>query len=101
MEIWLGYFHHYIALLLSLLFLVSETLYLEQISGKTPAVSVLEMFLERLIIFYFREITHEYLWVGHERIHGMLLRSLGSFLRCDDTLFPSGSVRTFNLLFEP
>ena len=31
------------------------------------------------------------LWVRHELIHGMLLRSLGSFLRCDDTLVDSGS----------
>ena len=31
------------------------------------------------------------LWVRHELSHGMLLRSLGSFLRCDDTLVDSGS----------
>ena len=31
------------------------------------------------------------LWVRHELIQGMLLRSLGSFLRCDDTLVDSGS----------
>ena len=30
------------------------------------------------------------LWVRHELIHGML-RRLGSFLRCDDTLVDSGS----------
>ena len=31
------------------------------------------------------------LWVRHELIHGMLLRSLGSFLRGDDTLVHFGS----------
>ena len=30
------------------------------------------------------------LWVRHELIHGML-RRLGSFLRCDDTLVDSDS----------
>ena len=31
------------------------------------------------------------LWVRQGLIHGMLLRSIGSFLRCDDTLVHSGS----------
>ena len=31
------------------------------------------------------------LWVQQGLIHGLLLRSLGSFLRCDDTLVDSGS----------
>ena len=31
------------------------------------------------------------LWVRQGLSHGMLLRSLGSFLRCDDTLVDSGS----------
>ena len=50
-------FHHYISLLLSGMFLVSETLYLEQISEKTPAVSVPEMFFEILLIFCYRNYT--------------------------------------------
>ena len=45
------------------------------------------------------------LWVRHELSHGMLLRSLGSFLRCDDTLVHFGSgkpnVGKLKLLFEP
>ena len=44
------------------------------------------------------------LWVQHELIHGML-RRLGSFLRCDDTLVDSGSGKwkseKLNLLSEP
>ena len=33
------------------------------------------------------------LWVRQGVIHDMLLRSLGSFLCCDDTLVDSGSVK--------
>ena len=44
-------------------------------------------------------------WVRQGLSHGALLRSLGSFLRCDDTLVHSGSVksnvRKLNLLFKP
>ena len=31
------------------------------------------------------------LWVRQGLIHGMLLRGIGSFLRCNDTLVHSGS----------
>ena len=45
------------------------------------------------------------LWVRQGLSKGVLLRSLGSFLRCDDTLVHSGSVksnvRKLNLLLEP
>ena len=44
-------------------------------------------------------------WVRQGLSQGVLLRSLGSFLRCDDTLVHSGSVksnvRKLNLLLEP
>ena len=44
-------------------------------------------------------------WVRQGLSQGVLLRSLGSFLRCDDTLAHSGSVksnvRKLNLLFKP
>ena len=42
------------------------------------------------------------LWVRQGLSHGMLLLSLGSFLRCDDTLVHSGKyVRKLNLSSEP
>ena len=44
-------------------------------------------------------------WLRQGLSHGMLLLSLGSFLRCDDTLVHSGSVksnvRKLNFSFEP
>ena len=44
-------------------------------------------------------------WARQGLIHGMLLRSLGSFIRCDDTLVHFGSGKPnegkLKLLFEP
>ena len=40
---------------------------------------------------FIMKITCECMWVRQGLIHGMLMRSLGSFLRCDDTLLQPGS----------
>ena len=73
---------------------LQETLYLGRIFGKNISREcsrkcfrdVVNLSLWKLL----RNAHMRDLWVRHELIHGML-RRLGSFLRCDDTLVDSGS----------
>ena len=77
---------------------------LDKFCGITPAVSVPQYVFEMLLKLLMNACMSD-LWVRQGLSQGVLLRSLGSFLRCDDTLVHSGSVksnvRKLNLLLEP
>ena len=79
-----------------------------KICGRTLAVNVPENVLEILCLLLWKLSLNACMrefWARQGLIHGMLLRSLGSFIRCDDTLVHFGSgkpnVGKLKLLFEP